>query len=241
MLKTIIYFTKLSFYLIKGNFTLKKYKKNKNNYTQEEYLSSVYSDIQVYVDKIITNTGGDLTIIGKENIITNEPVVFTPNHQSYFDIPSLLSAINIPVAFISKKETLKIPVISTAILELNSIPLDRSNIKEAAKSILEAIKILKSGQSMVIFPEGTRSKDGKVHDFKAGAFKIATKPKVPIIPVSIVGARDVFEANNYKIKKNDIKVIFHNPIYTSDLSKEEVKELPERVQKIVSDGVIEYS
>ncbi len=241
MLKTITYFSKLAFYLFKGSFSLRKYIKNKNNYSQEEYLSTLYSDLQKYTSKIINNTGSSLTIIGKENIITDRPVVFVPNHQSYFDIPALFGAIDVPIAFISKKETLKLPVISTAIVELNSITFDRSNIKEAAKSVLSAIKILKSGQSMVIFPEGTRSKDSNVNEFKAGAFKIATKPKVPIVPVSIIGARDVFEANNFKIRKSDIKIIFHDPIYTENLTKEEIKQLPEKVHKIVSDSVISNS
>ncbi len=237
MLKTICYFTKLGFSFISGKLKLVQYKKNKNKFSNEDYLSYLYKDIQKYTTKIINRTGGTLTIIGEENIIIDKPVVFTPNHQSYFDIPALISSINTPIAFISKKEMLKIPVISTAVLELNSVMLDRSDIKSAAKSVLDAIKILKSGQSLVVFPEGTRSKDGLVHDFKPGAFKIATKPKVPIIPVSIIGARDIFEGNNYKIKKNDIKVIFHEPIYTENLSKQEIKELPYKVQKIVANCV----
>ncbi len=236
-MKTFIYFTRLGLDLIGGKFKLMYFKKNKGKYTEEEYLTTLYKVVQKHTNKIVDRTGSKVTIIGKENIIYNRAVVFTPNHQSFFDIPALSNAIDTPLAFIAKKDLLKLPVISTAMKEFNCLTLDRDNIKEAAKTAIEAIKLLKKGQSLVIFPEGTRSTDCTLGEFKSGAFKIATKPKVPIIPVSIKGTKEVFEDNNHKIKPSNIKITFHEPIFTENLTKEEIKELPMRVKKIIASEI----
>ncbi len=236
-MKTIIYFTRLGIDLFGGRFKLLSFQKKKKNYEKRNYLNILYKEIQSYTKKIVDRTGSNVTIIGKENIICDRAVVFAPNHQSFFDIPCLINSINSPVAFIAKKDLLKLPVISTAMKEFNCLTLDRENVKEAAKTVIDAINLLKWGQSIVVFPEGTRSHDGVVSEFKSGAFKIATKPKVPIIPVSIKGTLKVFEGNNHKIKPNNITITFHEPIYTENLTKEEIKELPKKVQEIVSKEV----
>ena len=90
------------------------------------------------------------------------------------------------------------------------------------------------GMKMVIFPEGTRSKGGPTHEFKAGSFKLATKSKVPIIPVTINGSYNLLEANGGgKIKSSNVEVIIHAPIETSKLSKEELASLHETVENII--------
>ena len=111
--------------------------------------------------------------------------------------------------------------------------MDRNDMKQSAQTIIDGIKQLKAGINMVIFPEGTRSKGAPVGEFKAGSFKLATKSKAPIVPVTIDGTYKVMEGNKNKIKPAEINLIIHEPIYTDKLTKEEIAELPEKVRSII--------
>ena len=101
------------------------------------------------------------------------------------------------------------------------------------EGILEGIKTLKNGHSLVVFPEGTRSRGDKMGEFKSGSFKLATKSKVPIVPLTIDGTYRVMEANKILIKPSNINFYVHKPIYTDKLSKEEITKLPETVEHII--------
>lgn len=172
--------------------------------------------------------------MGLENIPKNQTVLFVSNHQSNFDIPLLMGAIDIPKGFIAKKELEKWPIISTWMKYLNCIFMDRDNLRKSAQSIVEGINLLKGGYSMVIFPEGTRSKGKPVEEFKAGSFKLATKSKCPIIPLTINGTYKLLEGNNNRVKGASIELVIHPPIYVSSLNKDELEVLPETVYSIVN-------
>ncbi len=203
-----------------------------------------YKEAEIYAHKvsmkwakfIMKLAGAKITLKGEENLaITKEQtVLFIANHQSNFDIPLLLSLIDVPKGFIAKKELETWPFISTWMKDIRCVFMDRDNMRKSAEAIVEGINILKSGHSMVIFPEGTRSKGGPTHEFKAGSFKLATKSKVPIIPVTINGSYNLLEANGGgKIKSSNVEVIIHAPIETSKLSKEELASLHETVENII--------
>ena len=106
-------------------------------------------------------------------------------------------------------------------------------MKQSAQIIVEGIKQLKSGINMVIFPEGKRSKTGRIGEFKAGSFKLATKAKKPVVPVTIDGTLGVMEGNHYIIKPGTINLYVHPPIDTALMTKEEAAELPVRVRDII--------
>ena len=112
--------------------------------------------------------------------------------------------------------------------------MDRGDIKQSAQIIIEGIKQLKNGINMVIFPEGTRSKTGELGEFKAGSFKLAIKSKRPLVPIMIDGTRNIMEANNYKIKAETVNLYIHKPIDTTELSKEDIAQLPEKVKAIIN-------
>ena len=112
--------------------------------------------------------------------------------------------------------------------------MDRGDIKQSAQIIIEGIKQLKNGINMVIFPEGTRSKTGELGEFKAGSFKLAIKSKRPLVPITIDGTRNIMEANNYKIKAETVNLYIHKPIDTTELSKEDIAQLPEKVKAIIN-------
>ena len=112
--------------------------------------------------------------------------------------------------------------------------MDRSDIKQSLKIILEGIEVLKKGHSLVVFPEGTRSQCDEMHQFKHGSFKLATKSKVPIVPVTLDGTYKLRELYGGKITPARVDVYVHDPIPTEGLTKDEINELPEKVMQIIA-------
>ena len=198
---------------------------------RDEYIHKVVS---IWSKFVMTISGAKVNVIGLENLPKDQTVLFISNHQSNFDIPLLLSSIDIPKGFIAKKELERWPFISTWMKYINCIFMDRDNLRKSAESIVEGINLLKSGYSMVIFPEGTRSKGKPVDEFKGGSFKLATKSKCPIVPLTINGTYKLLEANNNMIKGADIELVIHPPIDINKLNKEELEKLPETVHSIIS-------
>lgn len=179
----------------------------------------------------INTIGMDIVVKGKENI-PDGPCVFMGNHTSILDIPVVFYSVGRHVGFVSKKEILKVPVLSYWLLKVKCIALDRENPRDAIRMINEGVKNLKDGYSMMIFPEGTRSLDGKPLLFKKGSLKLATKAKVPIVPVTIDAAFTSFEESK-KFKPSIVNVTFCKPIKTEGLTKEEEKTLSEDIRQII--------
>ncbi|PHV70650.1 1-acyl-sn-glycerol-3-phosphate acyltransferase [Sporanaerobium hydrogeniformans] len=182
----------------------------------------------------VKRSGARVEVFGLENLPEKEPVVYISNHQSNFDIAILMSYIDRPKGFIAKVETLKIPLVRTWMRHIHCVFMDRSTLKGSAGAIVEGIKFLKEGHSLVIFPEGTRSKGDKMGSFKEASFKLATKPKVPIIPITIDGTYKLMEQNNNRIKPANVKLTIHPPLSTAHLTKEELQELPSKVYELIA-------
>lgn len=226
-LKIVFYGFYMILFRIKG-FKYDYLKKFKDEKAAKDYISKTAYLWAKYTLNII---GIELDIEGKENI-PERSVVFIGNHTSILDIPIILYSVGNIVGFISKKEVLKAPIIGYWLKRAHCIPLDRQNPREAIKVINEGVEKLKSGYSMAIFPEGTRSKTGEVGVFKKGSLKLATKAKAPIVPISIERASRAFE-DERKFRATKIKVVFGKPIYTDELTREEEKEIAEKVRNVV--------
>ncbi|GAB6169750.1 lysophospholipid acyltransferase family protein [Clostridium carnis] len=205
-------------------------RKTKGSKAGFEYSAKVGRDWADYT--INRSIKMNVTVIGKENI-PNEACCFIGNHTSILDIPLLIDSAERSMGFIAKKEMLKTPVIGYWMKQYNCVALDRENTREAIRVIQEGAENLKKGYSMAIFPEGTRSKDGKLREFKKGSLKLATKAKAPIIPVAIDGAYRAFEIDN-KFKSIDLKVTFGKAIYTDNLTREEEKALMDKVRGFIA-------
>jgi 1-acyl-sn-glycerol-3-phosphate acyltransferase len=179
--------------------------------------------------------GGRATVLGLENIPEDHPVLFVGNHRSIFDIILAGSLIKHPCGFVAKKELQGTPI--TLIMEeIHCLFLDREDPRQGLKTILTAIDYVKSGISMFIFPEGTRCKvEGTFLPFHAGSFKIATKAKVPIVPVTIVGMGDVFEDHYPRIKWAPVVIEFGEPIETADMDRNAQKDLPDKVKALMEE------
>ena len=184
--------------------------------------------------KQIKAAGATIEMHGVENIPKDGAVVFMSNHQGNFDTAIFMACIDKPKGYVAKIETKKIPMVRTWMTYLHCVFMDRSTLKTAATAIFEGVQTIKDGYSLVIFPEGTRSRSDQMGEFKGGSFKLATKPKAPIVPVTINGSYKLMEANGGKVKSGTVHVYIHPPIDTAKLSKEEIAALPETVQHIIA-------
>lgn len=210
---------------------------NKKGKTKKADMLS-YKVTSLWTKVVMKAAGAKITITGLDNIPKDTTLLVMSNHQSYFDIPLLMSTLPFPKGFIAKKELGKWPVIRVWMKRIRCVFMDRDNMRKSAEAIVDGIKILKSGHSMVIFPEGTRSKGGPTNEFKSGSFKLATKSLVPILPVTINGTYNLREVNKKRrIKSASVHLIIHKPIYTANLSKEELIALPKRVEKVIIGGI----
>lgn len=180
-------------------------------------------------------SGVKLEVNGLDNIPDDQAVLFVGNHISFFDIIVTYPLMKRPTGYIAKKEIRKVPFLSWWMYFVNCIFLDRKNPRQGLKSVLEASEKIKNGTSIFLFPEGTRSKNGKLAEFKDGGFKIATKAKAPIIPIGIQGTSDILENHFPIIKSGKVIVNFGKPVYTSEMSKAEQKSLPNLVREQVKE------
>lgn len=173
------------------------------------------------------------TVIGRENVPKNEPVLYIANHRSYFDVPVAYSCIPTLTGFMAKKEIAKIPFLSTWMRFLQCLFLDREDIKQGLKTVLQGIEQVKAGYSVFISPEGTRSQGTEMLPFKEGSFKIAEKTGCAIIPVSISNTDELFENHAPRVRSAHVIIEFGKPIYPKDLPKEQQKFLGSHVQGII--------
>lgn len=174
---------------------------------------------------VIAISGTHVDVQGEENVPKDRAVVYAANHLSIFDVVITYARVPSLTGYIAKESLLKIPVFGTLMKRLYSLGLDRDNPKQGLKVVLKAIDYAKEGISIFIFPEGTRSRDGKLGQFHAGSFKIATRSGAPVIPVAITGTNDILEDHFPILKSKHVSLTYGRPIETASMSKEEQKEL----------------
>ena len=202
---------------------------------EEKRDKLVYKVTTTWARILLKVAGVKVTVHGLENIPNDTNVLYIGNHQGNFDIPIYMSQIPGLKGYVSKIEVKKIPGVRTWMEYMYCVFMDRSSIRKSGEAIIEGIKILKSGHSLVIFPEGTRSKGDNMGDFKAGSFKLATKSKVPIVPVTMNGSYKIMENSKKKwiVKPSHVNLYIHPAIETANLTKEEQDVLPTKVYEII--------
>lgn len=195
-----------------------------------------------YIQKIAYNWAGFLLklagarvrVHGQEHI-PNEPVVYVANHQGNFDIPIMITATRHPKAFISKIEVKKIPMIASWMELMGCIFIDRSDRRQSVKAIRAGVETIQSGQSIIIFPEGTRSQGGPMKEFKAGSLTLATSSGAKIVPVAIDGSYRLLEMKK-RIKPGIVDVTFLPAIDPADVSNKELTAKVEAMIRQVVEG-----
>ena len=199
----------------------------------EKEREAIKSACVTWSRALMKDFGMEVNVIGRENLPTEGPVVFVANHQSYADIPACSGTIDtIQMGYIAKNDLAKIPLYKQWILDVRSVFIKRNDARESLKAILEGISYIEQGFSLLIFPEGTRSKGGPMKEFKKGSLKLALKPEVPIVPITINGTWKCFERQGY-FKGEKVDLVIHEPIPTKGLSKAEQAAIPEKVENII--------
>lgn len=190
-------------------------------------------------ETIMKMTGSKVEVRGNHNL-PDGPVLIVANHEGDFDIPLLLGFLNKPFGFISKIEVKKVPVLSKWMDVMNCVYLDRKDRRQAVRSIREGVKMLKEGHSILIFPEGTRSKGGPIEEFKSGSLRLAKDAGVPIVPVSIEGTAEVFEKNGRLIKPANITLTICPPISFEEYQEKELKVVAKELRELIIMNRKEY-
>lgn len=179
---------------------------------------------------LLRRAGAEVTVEGLDKIPTEGSVVYIANHQSNFDVPLMIAHMPKSKGFIAKAETLKIPIVRTWMTYMNCVFLDRSDIRQQVKAIGEGVRNIKDGQSMVIFPEGTRSIDGQLSAFKAGSLKLATKSGATIVPVAIENSMGLMKKGDVRIRKAQVTLKVCEPIVDVASMNRETNVLAEEVK-----------
>lgn len=230
-MRTVIWFIYFWLYqlcLLPKYFILgSKFKRNK------DIEKSVHKSVVHWARSLVKLTGSQIDVVGEENIPEEGPIVFVANHQSNFDIPLMLGYLKRPKGFIAKKETEKLPIVGGWMRYLKCIFMDRTSPRAALKAIKEGIEIVKSGYALVIFPEGTRSPDGKMGEFKPGSFKLATKAEALIVPVTISGSFDIMKKGSMKIKPAKVTITVSEPVSSTQYESADSYLLREQVYNII--------
>lgn len=190
--------------------------------------------VQFVLKVLMLAAGTKVTVIGEENVPKDQAVLYIGNHRSYFDVVVTYARCPRPTGYIAKKEMGKVPLLSNWMKNLHCLFLDRKDIKQGLKTILEAIEMVKSGISICIFPEGTRSKgpdELELLPFHEGSFKIATKSGCPIVPMAITRTADIYEAHRPWVKAQHVTLEYLPPIYPDQLDKKAQRNLGARTQE----------
>jgi 1-acyl-sn-glycerol-3-phosphate acyltransferase len=173
---------------------------------------------------------------GLENIPRDTPLILVANHQGAADIPVLLAYLPVRFRFAIKKELFNIPVFGWYLRQAGYFPIDRQVILSAYKTLDQIIGILKSGESVMIFPEGTRSRDGSLGKFKRGSLMAALKSGAPVVPIAIDGSYNIMPKGTYLLNPSRIKLSVGKPIYITDEKEydQKVEEVREAIARLLS-------
>lgn len=196
--------------------------------------------VQAVFRLCIKIAGVELTLIGEENIPQDQPVLYIGNHRSQFDILLTYTHCKGLTGFVAKSELEKIPLLRNWMRYLHCLFLDRTDIKKGLKTILTGIEKIKSGISICIFPEGTRSRaesDLEMLDFHEGSFKLATRTNCPIIPIAFNNTSAIFEKQFPRVKKTHVVMEFCKPIIPSELTGDDKKFIGKYTRNIILETI----
>lgn len=234
MLRTIFWIGWLFLYLagrLPSYWRAKRIGKKEGVQKQREFARPVAQKwARLFLEKLKIT----VAVQGAENLPQpGQTVVFASNHQSFLDIPILLANLDDAHALLARKEIGKIPLLRGWMDMLGCIYVDREDNRSAMTALKEADKLLQSGNSLVVFPEGTRAKGDEIGEFKAGAMRMALKAEVNIVPVVIDGANKLLEAGGWRLKKGNVNLSILPQVPTRGLTRPQQKELPKQLEEMV--------
>lgn len=194
------------------------------------WVSKNYSRVALFV------LGIKVACRGLENIDIRESYVFMANHVSHADAPALASVIPYPLHWVFKKELSRIPVLGWLLINTGQIMVDRSDPERSRAALEEALSGLSGNNSVMIYPEGTRSRDGRLQPLKKGGFWMALQSGKPIVPVRVSGTREIVAAGTHRIRPGNVLVEVFPPIPTEGKDAHDIPELIHRVREAMISG-----
>ncbi len=190
---------------------------------------------RTWAKTIIWISGAKVTVKGASNLRPGTSYIYMANHQSNFDIPILLGRLPVQFRWLAKAELFKIPIFSHAMKGCGYISIDRSNRKSAFQSLDLAAKTIREGTSVMVFPEGTRSIDGKIKPFKKGGFVLAVDAGVPVVPIVISGTWSIMPKDSLLIRPQPVVMEILKPIPTSDYTRKTKDALIQEVGAVIKE------
>lgn len=200
---------------------------------------TIYTPVRRFIRAGLAMVGVRVCITGVDRVDPNKTYIFTPNHQSLIEVPLMITYLKRNLAYLAKKELFKYPIFGMGIRLIGCIPVDRSNSPAAIEAARIATEKIRRGKSYAVYPEGTRSPDGRLLPFKKGAFVMAIDAGVSVVPVSISGCSAIMPKGQIRIFPATIQMTVHDPISTAGYSKENITELMERTREKILSGLTE--
>ncbi len=173
-------------------------------------------------------------VSGLENVDTQAPYVYCANHQSYLDTTLLFGYLPVNFRIMAKASLFRIPFLGWHLRRSGHMPIARDNPRRAARSLLEAAGHIRAGTPVVVFPEGGRSAEGPLQEFRAGTFLLAIRAGVPAVPVAIVGTRAALKPNSWHIHPARVEMIIHPPIPTAGMTTKDSERLAQQVRNMIA-------
>ena len=215
---------------------LNYYASHVDKYTDEEHYK-----LLKFIDRRANKCGNvHIDAHGVENIPKENGFMFFPNHQGLYDVLAIMEACPVPFSVVAKKEVADVPFLKQVFACLRAYMLDRDDVRQAMQVIIDVSNEVKNGRNYLIFPEGTRSKNGnQIGEFKGGSFKAATKAKCPIIPIAMIDSFKPFDTKS--IRQVTVQVHFLEPLYYEEYKDMKTTEIAsivhDRIQKTINENI----
>jgi len=230
MLRTLFVYTAVSLYILIAGLSILLLSAITGN------ANSIYGASLLGARIALRLAGIKVVVEGREKIPAGRAVVFMSNHQSNCDPPALVANLP-PVLILAKKEVFRIPVLGRGMRMMGFIPVDRKSRERAFGAVDQAVESLKKGNSFLVFPEGTRSRDGRLQAFKKGTFVMAIKAGVPIMPISVSGGSKITRKGEFTVHPGTVRITIHDPIPTAGYTAADRAKVAAQVRGAILAGL----
>lgn len=189
---------------------------------------------QVWAKTCVFLSGARLDVVGQENLRKHPVAVYAANHTSYMDTPVVFSTLPFQFRILAKKELWSLPFIGWYLNRSGQIPIDTDNPRATLSSLSAGVKALRAGMPLFVFPEGSRTPDGELKTFLAGAAYLAIRAQVPVVPVALSGVYDLLPIHTSHFYPCEVALTAGEPIETVGMSPRQVDELTERIRSEIA-------